>query len=538
VARPDAGVSDAGPDAGGDAGPPPAFVDVAEDVGLVHVQEDLSADAGMSSPCPTLTEDCLYYGETTGGAAVADFDDDGDPDVLLTSVSGRDALYRNVGGVFEDVTSELGITHEAPTNGAVFADVDGDDDLDLYVIGYGATRHFLYMQDDDGTFREEAVRRGVDMGLGRPLLGIGASFGDFDGDGWLDLHVTEWIHDAQIATGDEPRSATRLLRNRGAEMPGYFEDVTEAAGVDVDDVESEVYEGSFAFTSTFSDLDGDGWLDLLVAGDYGTSRVFWNDGDGTFTDGSAAMGLEETPDFGMGSAVGDHDGDGDLDWFFTSISREELARFEEYGNRLFVNEGERAFTENSYRSGTRLGGWGWGVAFVDFDNDGDLDLAQANGSATDEPTRLFVNRGGGRFDERAMEHGIVDWGEGRALDVLDHDGDGDRDLLIVRSGDRPRLYRNEVGSERPWVRLDLRAPSPNTRAIGARVTVETARGERFVREVHAGGAYAGQHERVVHVGLGAEAACPVTVHVRWPDGATETREDLSCARVHRIERSD
>ena len=164
----------------------------------------------------------------------------------------------------------------------------------------------------------------------------------------------------------------RLLRNLGAERPGHFEDVTESAGVGMDQVvsqtQNELTEGTFAFGSTFVDLDDDGWPDLAVASDFGTSRLFWNNGDGTFSDGTldARVGTAQNA---MGTTFGDYDADGDLDWFVTSVfsfrtgspgSGEQGLRD---GNRLFRNDGDRRFSDMTDAAGVRNGSWGWGAAF-------------------------------------------------------------------------------------------------------------------------------------------------------------------------------
>ena len=177
----------------------------------------------------------------------------------------------------------------------------------------------------------------------------------------LDIFTSEWRTLWQ--TNDNGPTHARLLHNRGAEQPGYFDDVTTEAGVSVDLLHPH---GDFALSPRFSDLDGDGWPDLTIASDFLTSRLFWNNGDGTFTDGTreASVGTDQA---GMGSTIGDYDGDGDLDWFVTAISDH---RYPDRGNRLYRNEGQREFSDQTDAVGVRDGQWGWGTSFLDYDNDG------------------------------------------------------------------------------------------------------------------------------------------------------------------------
>ena len=168
----------------------------------------------------------------SGGAAAADYDNDGWVDLYVTRLDGADILYHNLGnGTFQNVAAASGFTANLPTNGAAWGDVDNDGDKDLFVTSCGdfgvtgATRFYLYINDGNGHFTEEAVQRAADVG-GIPRFGMSATFGDYDGDGYLDIHTNDWATDAALST-------SRLLHNLGAANPGHFEDVTAAAGLDV-----------------------------------------------------------------------------------------------------------------------------------------------------------------------------------------------------------------------------------------------------------------------------------------------------------------
>jgi len=196
---------------------------------------------------------------------------------------------------------------------------------------------------------------------------MSVTMGDFDRDGWLDVHTTEWplaplVDDPTVTHG-------RLLRNRGAEAPGFFADVTEAAGLDMAELPTLTRSprvGTFSFGTAFADLDGDGWQDLAVSRDFGRSRLYWNNGDGTFTDGTVDGGLG-TDENGMGSTLGDFDGDGDLDWFVSAIHTVGCLStnwvWRPSGNRLYRNDGDRVFTDVTDERGVWEGYWGWAARF-------------------------------------------------------------------------------------------------------------------------------------------------------------------------------
>ncbi len=234
----------------------------------------------------------------TGGAAAADFDNDGWVDLFVTRIDDTDILYRNLGnGTFQDVSISSGFTANKRTNGAAFADIDNDGDQDLYVTAMGESGFYLYVNDGVGGFTEQAAARGASVPQAGGACGQGVAFGDYDGDGFLDIATSVWGQPAA-------NSGSQLLRNLGDANPGHFEDVTVASGIN-----QHPGPVSLRFSPRFADMDNDGRQDLTYAADFLTSQLFWNDGDGTFTDGTTAAGVG-TDRNGMGSTIADFDADG------------------------------------------------------------------------------------------------------------------------------------------------------------------------------------------------------------------------------------
>lgn len=514
--------------------PPPEFTAVTEAAGLAF---DHGPFHGPPFCYVDDVEDASEPGDFCiperflGAAAAADYDGDGFPDVYLTSMDGPDHLMRNRGdGTFEEVTAAAGLTDVRPTGGVAWVDVDGDGDLDLMLTALGTLRNYLYVNDGAGHFDEQGEQRGVALYTGAVHLGMDIGVGDYDLDGWLDLFISDWHPDDPLGN---PTEHNRLLHNLGASAPGYFEDVTEAMGIDLRGLASQVdaKPGSYGFAPAFVDLDDDGWPELTLAADFGTSRLWWNDGgilsDTTFESG---VGTERN---GMGSTFGDYDGDGDLDWFVSAIYTTD---FPTLGNRMYRNEGQRQFVDVTDELGLRDGGWGWGAAFLDVEHDGDLDLALAAGWPSTvyhaDPVRLWRNDGPGPWPDRAPDLGIIFARQGRGLLPFDYDLDGDLDLLVMSNTEIPALYRNDHATGHFLV-VQAVGRDGNPRSLGARVRVQAQpEGPWQVREIGAGSHFFGQQQALAHFGLGTDPAPLHRVEVHWPaSGRTEVLTD-----VHRDQR--
>jgi len=546
---------------------------------------DVTSAAGLDEPQsagPPVNADVH-----TGGAAVADYDDDGDQDVLLTRVGLPNRLLRNDGaGTFTDVAERAGVAGPDPDNGyaaGVWADVDGDGDLDLYLTGAGRGGAALLVNDGSGRFEDHTEAAGLDGLAGTGPTGTasyGAAFDDWDHDGDLDLVTLQWYItplglqlQTQVTAGADasvldpctlaeqrrtepvddrlPGSTSRLLENDGN---GTFTDVTASSGVDVDQI--------IGFQPVFADADGDGWDDLFVTGDYCTSRLYRNQQGQGFTDVTDQAGVG-TDGNGMGSVVADLDGDGNLDWFVSSIQTPEgepcgVEAPCGDGNRLYLGDGSGHFTDGTDRFGVRDGSWGWGAAAADFNQDGRVDLALATGMAAsdasagtsvglqasavydDDATRVWVNTGDGPWPEVAERIGVRDRADGKAMVAFDADGDGDVDLLAANTEGAPVLYRNDTapGADNHWITLRLRAPgTKNPFGIGARVLVDVGDG-RPPRplEVRAGGSFQSADPTDLHVGLGS-ANRVERIEVQWPgDSTPQVLTDVEADQVVAVTR--
>lgn len=544
--------------AGSGCGPAenPEQAPAAEPVADRPLLEDVSAAVGLAfSHYPGVTGEHFFIEPVGAGAALLDYDGDGDLDVYLiqsgdvpgaepgTPLIPLDAntpdgnrLFRNDlnpdGELhFTDVTDEAGVGDRGYGMGAAVGDVDNDGDPDLYVTNFGA--NVFYRNDGDGRFTDMTAVSGADDGR----WNTSAAFLDYDNDGDLDLFVAAYVvytvkGNKTCFTNDGRRdycgpdsfkpTTDRLFRNDG----GFrFTDVSAAAGI-------EQVSGK-GLGVTVADFDGDGRDDIYVANDQWPNHLLLSDGDGGFREtavmaGSAYNATGEV-EASMGVTAGDFDGDGDPDLFMTHLRGQT--------NTLYRNEGGGQFFDVTDR--LQLGAasrpyTGFGTAWFDLENDGDLDLFIANGAVTlvrgappeepypyAEPNQLFLNEGG-RFTDISDRAGpdlrIAEIGRGAAFG--DVDNDGDTDILVSNNYGPVRLLLNRAADTGPSVVVTLQGIDAPRDGAGTLLVLEFDDGSEIRRRAGSDGSYLSAGDLRVVFGLAGRA--PLTgLRVRWPSGREE-----------------
>jgi hypothetical protein len=456
------------------------------------------------------------------GVALADLDGDGVLD-LVQPRNDRDEpalrglrIHRGLGdGRFVDVTGVIWDEGRNATVAMAF-DHDGDDDLDVFV-GVDGGPSVLLRNDGDFVFEDVAATVGLAAPGDRVFT---AAAGDVDRDGDADVYLGTW--NASAPGHGDGTAPNRLLRNDG----GVFTDVTATAGVDC--------HGWSTLGLAMADLDDDGALDIFVANDFFDACLYWGRGDGTFVEGARAAGVAGGAEHGMGVAVGDLDGDLDLDVYVT----DDEVLDDAWGNALYLSDGPGTRTFASRASALKLDGLStlavnwlvcWGVGLVDLDHDGDLDVHVATHGERSE--LVWRNDGGTFAAERGLMQELGD-ADARGSAYGDIDGDGDLDVVVGRRGAGLQVLRNDTpdAGDR-WL---LVAPRPAAAAPGARVTI-SAGGRTQVAVVQAGASYLSSGPPVAHFGLGAAARVD-QVEVAFPDGTRRVLRDLAAGQtviVHR-----
>ena len=435
-------------------------------------------------------------------------------------------LYRqNPDGSFTDVTKEAGLADACDSNygiGVAVGDYDNDGFPDLYVTSYG--KNVLYHNNGDGTFTDVTAKAGVAAGG----WSSSAGFFDYDNDGHLDLFVTRYmLWDTQTSKicgqewqtycppGEFPPTTNILYRNRG---DGTFEDVSQRSGI-------SALKGRSLGVS-FADYDGDGFTDVFVANDGMRQFLFHNNGNGTFTELAleAGAGLTDAgkPISGMGTVFQDYDNDGRPDILVTVLPREVYA--------LFHNDGNGLFSYRSLQAGLGLlsaASSGWGVGLEDFNNDGWKDIFVAQSHVLDnvetidhmlhyKETPLLALNKDGRF-ERA-DSGVTTPIAGRGVAFGDLNNDGWQDVVVSTLGGEPLVLMNRGGAGY-WLNITLRGTRSNRDGLGSRVVVNGQ-----TRIATTSGSYVSASDKRLHFGLGPAETAKVEVY--WPSGAHQTLEGV------------
>ncbi|HEY2859723.1 MAG TPA: CRTAC1 family protein [Terracidiphilus sp.] len=544
------------------------------------VFEDITKKAGLSGWIHKMgVPNKDFIVETNGsGVCLIDYNNDGWLDIYLVngatfnSLDGKEpsphaALFRNNhDGTFTDVSKEAGVQNDRWGYGCSVADYDNDGWPDLYVGNYGKNR--LYHNNHNGTFTDKAEEAHVALGNWSP----GSAWGDFDGDGRLDLYVTGYVH---FDRDNLPIAGTKAVgyancQYRGANIncgprgllgepdhlfhqkaDGTFDDVTVKAGVE----DKDRYYG---FSVLFIDINNDGKPDLVVGNDSEPNFLYLNKGDGTFDDDAYVSGFALNKDgreiASMGIAEGDYENNGLIDLFVDDFGDDYKV--------LFHNDGDASFTDVSYKAGiaqATIPFVGWGDAFLDYDNDGWLDLFTVNGhvypqvdqhdwgTSWAERSLLFHNVPDKDRKDRVFEYikpvegtGLADVIPSRGAAFGDLFNDGKIDVVINPIDGPPVLLRNVNPDKHHWVEMALVGGiDPKTgRKSPKDATCATvylkANGLRMRQDVQSTGSYISANDRRLHFGLG-DATDPGSAEIHWPSGRVETINLPASDRIYTIE---
>jgi len=499
-----------------------------------YIVESMSGGAGLI--------DCDNDGKldiiTVNGSTIDRFRQGGDPMITLYH---QDALFH-----FTDITASAGLTRKGWGMGVAVADYDNDGLPDIYVTGFGGNA--LYHNLGNCRFEDVTDKAGVGVGG----FSTGAAWADYDRDGFVDLYVSRYVHfdinHLPTFGSDEKNCRFKgilvqcgpwgmigesdfLFRNRG---DGTFEDVTKKAGVE----DAHKYYGLGVI---WGDYDNDGWPDLYVANDAGPNYLYHNKQNGTFEEVGMLSGIALSGDGqeqgSMGVDWGDYLHEGRLSMLVTN--------FTEQPDTLYHNLGKDTFSDVSWSAKLAQPTFpyvGWGTAFFDMDNDGWLDIFVANGHVYPQvdaipggaryrqPLQLFRNKGDGTFEDISSLLAGFPPESRRGAAFGDINNDGSIDILLVNVGAPPTLLLNQTSTSNHRALFKLVGTKSNKMAIGARVTVRAGKLTQF-GEVRGGGSYISQNDPRLHFGLGANTEID-EVQIHWPSGRSEVLRHIPADFVY------
>ena len=422
-----------------------------------------------------------------GSVSFCDFNGDGKDDLSFSSIEGLPMIiYRNDDTEFIDVTYNLRLVDSSRTMNLLWSDYDNDGDKDLFTaVDFASSYSRLYRNDGWGVLEDVTLQAGL---TDVPGSCNAACWGDFNNDGLIDLYVTNYSE----------YDHNYLYMNNG---DGTFTDVTEDAGVADTSGTTGYYKLPLAVV--FFDYNNDGWQDIYIANDhFSGNTLFENNGDGTFKDVSEQTN-SALRGFMMGIAVGDYDNNGFLDLYLSN---------DPYGNYLLKNNGDGTFTEVAADLGLSVNKACWGTNFFDYDNDMDLDLyVCASVGPSNGINELFENNGDGTF-RRMIGIGLDDDYKSFGMSIGDFNNDGFYDIAVNNQQVSPNLFMNS-GNKNNWVKLNLVGVESNRDGIGSWIEVYN-NGNMFIRETHCGISYMSQNSSSLIIGAGEETTID-SIIIKW-----------------------
>ncbi len=514
----------------------PVFVDITAKAGLEFTHT--FGDTKMSNILEATGPGCAlfdYDGDgfldiyVVNGAVLEGISDPAEK----AKIAPTNRLFRSNGdGTFSDVTTKAGVGDPSYSIGAVVADYDNDGDPDLFVTNYGP--NILYRNNSDGTFTEVTAKAGVkgpEKLTGFPAWSLHGAFLDFDKDGWLDLYVGNYLaFDPEYTLYYKPEGFPGpltyqgqpdiLYRNNG---DGTFTNVTKESGL--------LNASGRAMSVGVGDFDNDGDSDIFVSNDAMQNFLFTNQGNGKFKDEALEKGVA-FGEFGestssMAPAFADLDNDGDLDLFVPDMGFSCLYRNDPIAFTGITAKAGIAAVSGQYTS--------WAPVMLDYDNDGWIDIFITNGDAHHlypEEDLLLRNRGNLTFEDVSLKAGTYfSKGEyvGRGAAGGDLDNDGDIDLLIMNVGGPALLLRNDSTTENHWLTLRLVGTKSNRDGVGARVRLIHGKSMQ-IGEVTAGSGYLSSDDPRLHFGLG-ERTQVNRIEITWPSGITQVLKKVKADQI-------
>lgn len=443
-----------------------------------------------------------------GGSATGDIDNDGYLDLFFILGNEQNGvLMHNQGdGTFVELEGFSG-ANSFPLfgSGPLFFDYNQDEYIDLIIGSHFGDPPVIFVNNGDLSFTKKILPEFESLNFENTFT---ITSMDYNLDGYQDLFMSHWL---------EVFKEDHFWKNNG---DGTFTNVDSVLGFynPFNDVEN-------FHATNFSDVNGDGFPDLLACSDFETSQIWWNiDGKKFELDTINVL----TDENAMGGTVADFDNDGDMDWYMTNIYDDDgiiEGNWGTTGNKLYINDGTGIFTENAQGLGVDNTDWGWGTSFSDFDNDGFLDIIATNGWPNNneqfqlDPTKIFLSENADTFIDVTLQVGLLDSLQGRGLSAFDYDLDGDLDVFITNINGAVSLWRNDLQSENHYLNITLTEPEVNRMGLGARINVYTG-SHTQVREIRCGSNYTSQDPMNAHFGLG-DANVVDSMIVKWQDGSIQ-----------------